>query len=77
MDKWGVTVAHVAHCQQRGPRGAGFVWHTLLSCEDVLEVFPHLIVEDHVEEEDEDSLWRKKQKRRVQKSGADNGDRQI
>ncbi len=44
------------HCEQRGPRGAGFVLYALLSCEDVLEVLPHLFVEDHVEEEDEDPL---------------------
>lgn len=51
-----MSVCLSTHCEQRGSCGAGLVWHALLSCEDVLEVFPHLFVEDHMEEEDEDSL---------------------
>lgn len=44
------------YCEQRCPRGAGLIWNVFLSCDDVLEVLPRLFVEDHVEEEDEDSL---------------------
>lgn len=54
-----VCVCLFTHREQRGPCGAGLVWYALLSCEDVLEVLPHLFVEDHMEEEDEDSLRRK------------------
>lgn len=50
------SVCLFTHSEQRGPCGTGFVWYALLSCEDVLEILPHLFVEDHMEEEDEDSL---------------------
>lgn len=60
-DAWGhISVRQFTHCEQRGPCGAGLVWHALLPCEHVLEVLPHLFVEDHMEEEDEDSLWKTK-----------------
>lgn len=44
------------HCEQRGPGGAGIIWYVLLPREGVLEVPPNLFAEDHVEEENEDSL---------------------
>lgn len=56
---WG-QIGLFTHCEQRRPRGAGLVWYALLPREDVLEVLPHLFVEDHMEEEDEDSLRRKR-----------------
>lgn len=49
-------ISLITHCEQRGPRGAGFVWYAFLPREDILEVLPHFFVEDHMEEEDEDSL---------------------
>lgn len=58
-DTWG-HIGLFTHCEQRGPRGAGLVRYALLPREDVLEVLPHLFVEDHVEEEDEDSLRRER-----------------
>lgn len=44
------------HCKQGGSCGAGLVRNHFLPREDVLEVLPHVFVEDHMEEEDEDSL---------------------
>lgn len=44
------------HREQRGPGGARIIWYVLLPREDVLEVPPNLFAEDHVEEENEDSL---------------------
>lgn len=58
-DTWG-RIGLFTHCEQRGPGGAGLVWHALFPCEDVLEVLPHLFIDDQMEEEDEDSLWRKR-----------------
>lgn len=54
-----------AHRQQRGPGGAGVIRNVLLPCQDVLEVPPHILVEDHVEEEDEDSLKARKSANKV------------
>lgn len=47
-------------CKQGGSCGAGLVRYHFLPCEDVLEVLPHVFVEDHMEEEDEDSLQSQK-----------------
>lgn len=44
------------HREQRRPGSTGLVRHAFLSCEDVLQVFPHVFVEDDVEEEDENAL---------------------
>lgn len=49
-------IGSFTHCEQRGPCGAGLIRYSLLPGEDVFEVLPHIFVEDHMEEEDEDSL---------------------